>query len=78
MKPKRANRPTVPDVVGLQPRYSGRYSHKFWDRVNSLKGKDGEAAYSMGCALQEHESHVLRYVNEKQPNTVLSESDTQP
>ena len=54
-------------LVRLTPRYSGRNSHGFWRRVNSLKGKDWDAAYSMGVALQNHEHTVLQFINAK-PN----------
>ena len=53
-------------VVRLTPRYSGRNSHGFWRRVNALKGKDWDAAYSMGVALQNHEQAVLQFINELQ------------
>jgi fructose-bisphosphate aldolase class 1 len=56
-------------VVRLTPRYSGRNSHGFWRRVNALKGKDWDAAYSMGVALQNHEQTVLRFINDKKSNT---------
>ena len=62
----RVSRP-VDGLVRLTPRYSGRNSHGFWRRVNSLKGKDWDAAYSMGVALQNHEHTVLRFINAK-PN----------
>ena len=56
-------------LVRLTPRYSGRNSHGFWRRVNSLKGKDWDAAYSMGVALQNHEHTVLQFINAKPNNT---------
>ena len=55
-------------VVRLTPRYSGRNSHGFWRRVNALKGKDWDAAYSMGVALQNHEQAVLQFINDKKSN----------
>lgn len=51
------------DEVG--PRYSGDASKPFWDLVHELDGDEHEAAYVMGCMLQDLESRVLRYLNEK-------------
>ncbi len=53
--------------VLLQSRYSGQPSRRFWKRVNSLKGKNHEAAYDMGCMLQDLEGRVLRFINEILP-----------
>ena len=64
---KAAGKASLDPLVRLTPRYSGRNSHGFWRRVNSLKGKDWDAAYSMGVALQNHEHTVLRFINAK-PN----------
>ena len=47
----------------LKPRYSGESSHKFWRRVNSLKGENWDAAYAMGVRLQNLEEEVLRFIN---------------
>ena len=52
------------DFETYKSRYSGKYSHKFWDLVNSTKGKDRDYLYSMGCALQSIEHHVLRCLND--------------
>ena len=57
----------VPTTGKLTPRYGGRNSHAFWRRVNALKGKDHDAAYSMGCILQNLEHSVLQFINSK-PN----------
>jgi fructose-bisphosphate aldolase class 1 len=72
---KRAMSRPVDGLVRLTPRYSGRNSHGFWRRVNALKGKDWEAAYSMGCALQNHEHTVLQFINAK-PNAEAHVSAT--
>lgn len=45
--------------------YSGECSHEFWNTINSLEGKDHDAAYSMGVMLQDLESRVLLFINEK-------------
>jgi fructose-bisphosphate aldolase class 1 len=66
---KATSRARPQGVVRLTPRYSGRNSHGFWRRVNALKGKDWDAAYSMGVALQNHEQTVLRFINDKKSNT---------
>lgn len=62
----------VDGFVRLTPRYSGRNSHGFWRRINALKGKDWDAAYSMGVALQNHEHTVLQFINAKKPNAALT------
>ena len=47
-------------------RYSGDESQEFWRIVNTeMKGKEQDAAYQMGCMLQDLESRVVRYINEK-------------
>lgn len=66
---KATSRARPQGVVRLTPRYSGRNSHGFWRRVNALTGKDWDAAYSMGVALQNHEHTVLQFINAKKPNT---------
>jgi len=65
---KATSRARPQGVVRLTPRYSGRNSHGFWRRVNALKGKDWDAAYSMGVALQNHEQAVLQFINDKKSN----------
>jgi hypothetical protein len=62
---------TVEDHVLLTPRYSGRNSHRFWKCVNALSGLERDIAYSMGCALQNHEHAVLKFIN-KQQNASLT------
>ncbi len=66
-KRKSAGKASPNPLVGLPPRYSGRNSHDFWRRINSLNVKDWDAAYSMGVALQNHEHSVLQFINAK-PN----------
>ena len=68
-KIKRTMSRPVGGLVLLTPRYSGRNSHEFWRRINAPKGKDWDAAYSMGVALQNHEHTVLQFINAKKPNT---------
>ena len=68
-KIKRTMSRPVGGLVHLTPRYSGRNSHEFWRRINALQGKDWDAAYSMGVALQNHEHTVLQFINAKKPNT---------
>ena len=65
---KRTMSRPVGGLVRLTPRYSGRNSHEFWRRINALKGKDRNAAYSMGVALQMHEHSVLQFINANKPN----------
>jgi len=65
---KRTMSRPVGGLVRLTPRYSGRNSHEFWRRINALRGKDWDAAYSMGVALQNHEHTVLQFINAKKPN----------
>ena len=66
---KRAMSRPVGGLVLLTPRYSGRNSHEFWRRINAMKGKDWDAAYSMGVALQNHEHTVLQFINAKTPRS---------
>ena len=70
---KRTMSRPVGGLVRLTPRYSGRNSHEFWRRINAMKGKDWDAAYSMGVALQNHEHTVLQFINAKKPNRALGE-----
>jgi len=49
----------------LLPRYSDKYSHKFWRQINSLVGKDQEFAYTMGVLLQNIEEDILRMINSR-------------
>ena len=49
----------------FKPHYSGDKSRKFWKRVNSLRGKDWDAAYAMGVMLQNLEGSVLREINKR-------------
>ena len=47
-------------------RYSGKgvYSWEFWRRVNALpRNEGGETAYVLGCALQDLEERVLKYLD---------------
>ena len=45
--------------------YSGDDSKWFWDRVNKLpRNEGGETAYMLGCALQDHEQRVMRYLEQ--------------
>ena len=69
---KRTMSRPVGGLARLTPRYSGRNSHEFWRRINAMKGKDWEAAYSMGVALQNHEHTVLQFINAKKPNVEFS------
>jgi len=49
--------------VKLKPQYSGKQSEKFWKTVNSIPlNEGGEAAYMLGCALQDLETRVLTYI----------------
>ena len=52
-------------LIPLPARYSGYKSRGFWAEVHKLKGKERDAAYAMGCMLQDLETRVIRYVNEK-------------
>lgn len=45
------------------PRYSGRLSKPFWDRVNDLpEGPWQRAAYMTGLVLQDLEARVLQFL----------------
>jgi hypothetical protein len=46
--------------VVFKPRYSGDKSRKFWDKIDKL---NHESAYSLGVALQDIESSILRQLN---------------
>jgi len=48
----------------FKPKYSGSNSKRFWEKINGIKKKEGKAAYSMACALQDHEDRVLMYLND--------------
>ena len=51
----------------LLPHYSGKLSHKFWNKVNSINNwKKREMVYFWGCTLQDFESRVLQEVNDEQ------------
>lgn len=48
----------------LQPRYSGRYSCKFWKEIDNISDcSKWDAAYSLGVILQNLEEDVLREIN---------------
>lgn len=47
----------------LEPLYSGKQSTKFWERVNKIRGREGNAVYVAGCLLQDVESRVLQILN---------------
>lgn len=49
-------------IKELIPAYSGERSEEFWDRVATLEGKEAEGAYMLGCALQDLEGRVLKYM----------------
>lgn len=53
----------------IKPKYSGRYSIKFWSRLNSLTGKDWDTAYDMGVDLQNLEEKLLKFLDSKIPDT---------
>lgn len=57
--------------IRLEHRYSGPASQKFWTIVNSLprRGK-WETCYSLGVALQNLESQVLREIEHAAHGTV--------
>ncbi len=42
--------------------YARLDSSLFWRRVDALKGKELEAAYILGCALQDLEARVMDYL----------------
>jgi hypothetical protein len=44
----------------MKPRYSGPKSRKFWKRINQLRGRKNDEAYSLGVVLQGTEKTVLR------------------
>lgn len=46
----------------LKSHYSGVDSVPFWQRVNSLKGKDRDSAYMLCLVLQDVEEKVLRFI----------------
>lgn len=41
----------------FDPRYSGKLSHEFWQRVHNIE--DNVELYCWGCALQDLESRVI-------------------
>ena len=49
----------------LLPKYSGRYSHKFWDKINKLKGVEHTVLYSAGVFLQDAEHLILDKLNKE-------------
>jgi len=49
----------------LKAVYAGTASTDFWARVSELKEEEREAAYSMGCMLQDLEGRVLRFINKR-------------
>ena len=48
----------------MKPRYSGKKSGKFWDRINAIPGNIGKSLYSLGCDLQDLEHVLLRLLQE--------------
>ena len=48
----------------MKTKYSGKKSHKFWDRVNVLSDSNWQELNSLGCALQNFEEYVLKALND--------------
>ena len=46
----------------LLPRYSGRLSLEFWNRVNNLKEPGQQSLYYCGVLLQNLEGSVLQWL----------------
>ena len=44
------------------PQYSGFQSGDFWAFIGTFKGVDHDAAYLMGCALQDVEGRVMQFL----------------
>lgn len=44
----------------MKAKYSGKKSYPFWNRVNALNGGNHQELYSLGVALQNLESYVLK------------------
>jgi hypothetical protein len=48
----------------MKPRYSGKKSGRFWDRINAVPGNIGKDLYSLGCDLQDLEHVLLQLLRE--------------
>lgn len=47
----------------MKPKYSGKESKKFWDKINKIKDPASHSeAYSLGVVLQNVESDILRLI----------------
>jgi len=50
----------------IKPKYSGKYSRKFWNAINSIKNEcDQDELYSLGVALQDLEECILKQLEFK-------------
>lgn len=48
----------------IRPRYSGKKSKRFWNRVNAIGDRKVAAvAFMFGCALQDMEDRALRMLD---------------
>lgn len=43
----------------IKPRYAGRHSKWFWDRVNKVPDANKDEVYALGLAIQVLEEQVL-------------------
>lgn len=53
-------------MLKFKPHYSENSSKNFWKAIWQIKNANQDqfdAAYLMGCALQDHEGRVLQYLN---------------
>lgn len=64
--------PDIPPTIVFMPRYGGEKSREFWRVLNALPESEAFGAYAMGCALQDLESRVLKFLVEAQDRHALS------
>jgi len=50
----------------LKPKYFGRLSLPFWNRIRDLKGEDNQKAFDLGVQLQALENRVYAIINKKE------------
>lgn len=56
--------------ASYQPRYSGKRSEAFWQRVSVLPPRYHDEVYALGCALQDLEARVLTALRHAEMHSV--------
>jgi hypothetical protein len=58
----------------MKPKYSGKKSYKFWNKVNALNGGNYQELYALGCCLQNMEEFVLKALKDAEDDEMEHKS----